>query len=38
MIVLCVGLLTCETSVEHPAAHQQKGEQKKDEVVMVPRT
>lgn len=28
----------CETTVEHPGSHQHEGEQKQDEVVMVPCT
>lgn len=30
--------LTHEAAVEHPGSHQHEGEQKEDEVVMVPRT
>lgn len=30
--------LTHETAVEHPGSHQHEGEQKEDEVVMVPCT
>lgn len=38
VITLCVKSLTCETTVEHPGSHQHEGEQKQDEVVMVPCT
>lgn len=35
---LAVAELTHDTAVQHPGSHQHEGEQKEDEVAMVPRT